>query len=80
MACGTCGGELIRKSRVKLFAVGVAMLAGAIASFRLTPILRTGSIFLVSGGLYLLVWSTWGKGLWCRQCKKFQINLGRPGR
>jgi len=68
--CKTCRNELIQKNRIVLFSVGTIMLALAVVGI-LIPWLWILSIplFLISG--YLVAWSTIGKGLWCRQCKKF---------
>ena len=72
MTCRTCGGEMIQRSRWRLFLVGVLMMAAislaAIDSYLWVP----GVLFLLVGA-YLVVWATLGKGLWCRGCKKFNF-------
>jgi hypothetical protein len=55
---------------MKLVGVGLVMLAAAavLAFLRMIRI-ATGLLALVAA--YLIAWSTLGKGLWCRLCKKF---------
>lgn len=72
MKCKICAGEMIQKSRGRLFSVGVLMSASiAIAFFR--PIFWGPGIILLLTGLYLIVWATLCKGCWCRNCKRFSI-------
>jgi hypothetical protein len=72
LRCGTCGGEMVQKSRLRLFIVGCLMVASlAVAGF-FPYFLLPGIILLVTGG-YLIVWAMLGKGRWCRECKKFSI-------
>lgn len=74
MKCPYCGGELAQKSRVSLVIAAVILFIGGIVSFALIPLFWIiGVLFLVTA-IYLFAWGTRGKGLWCRQCKKF------PGR
>ena len=71
--CKTCGGEMVQKSRFRLFIVGVLMVASlAIAVF--VPLFWTPGIILLLTGCYLIIWATLGKGCWCRTCKKFGIS------
>lgn len=70
MTCQKCGQEMIQKSR------GQILLAGAI--FVLAPLVTLGvpffwgpAILFVLVGLYLVVWATVGRGMWCRTCKRF---------
>lgn len=71
MKCLYCGGELSQKSRGALLAASVILFVGAIASFFLIPLFWIiGLLFLVTA-VYLWMWGTRGKGLWCRQCKRF---------
>jgi uncharacterized membrane protein len=71
MKCSYCGGELAQKSRASLFVASVMMFGCGIASFFIWPVFWiVGTLFLVTA-VYLWVWATRGKGLWCRQCKKF---------
>ena len=68
--CKTCNGEMIQKSRFRLFIVGVLMVASlAIAVF--VPLFWAPGIILLLTGCYLIIWATLGKGRWCRTCKKF---------
>ena len=69
MRCPTCDRELIQKNRILLFLVGMAMLASMVASFVSAWILFPAA-FLVLIGVYLMLWGTRGKGLWCRTCKR----------
>lgn len=72
--CSYCGGELTQKSRASLLIASILLFVGAIASFAMVPLFWIiGVLFLVTA-IYLFAWGTRGKGLWCRQCKKF------PGR
>jgi hypothetical protein len=71
--CATCGGEMVQKGRLRLFLVGVLMVAlSAVAVF--LPHFWGAAIILVPDGVYLIVWATLGRGLWCRTCKKFGIS------
>ena len=70
MKCKACDGEMIQKSRGRLFSVGVLMSASiTIALFR--PLFWVPGIVLLLTGIYLIVWATLGKGSWCRNCKWF---------
>lgn len=74
MNCAYCGGELTQKSRASLLVASILLFVGAVASFVMIPLIWIiGVLFLVTA-IYLFAWGTRGKGLWCRQCKKF------PGR
>lgn len=67
--CPRCGGPLIQKNKTKLFLVGVAFLiiGGGLAFLSYKLWLLTFLLCLIS--IYLIAWSSLGKGLWCRQCK-----------
>ena len=70
--CPACGDELTQKSRLKLFLTGVALLVLSV------PIMSRAyvwplAILLAACGLYLLMWGVFGKGRWCRRCKKFPV-------
>ena len=70
MKCKNCRGEMIQKSRGRLFIIGVLMCASiAIAFFR--PLFWAPGIILLLTGIYIIVWATLGKGCWCRNCKRF---------
>jgi len=71
--CPSCGNELLQKSRTKLFATGVIALAAVVGCFFLSPLYWIATSFLVLIGGFLIAWSTLGKGLWCRHCKKFPV-------
>ena len=74
MKCPYCGGELAQKNRASLLTASIILFGGAVASFALIPLFWIiGVLFLVTA-MYLFAWGTRGKGLWCRDCKKF------PGR
>lgn len=74
MNCSYCGGELTQKSRASLLVASILLFVGGVASFVMIPLIWIiGVLFLVTA-IYLFAWGTRGKGLWCRQCKKF------PGR
>lgn len=67
--CHRCGGELIQKNKMQLLLSGLVFVAFAgmllFLSFKFWPL----SFFLIMISLYLITWSTRGKGRWCRQCK-----------
>lgn len=73
MRCPTCGNEWTQKNRSALFLAGVVMILGAIVFFFYFTILWIVSLMLLAISAYLIVWSTRGKGLWCRQCKNFPV-------
>jgi hypothetical protein len=63
---------MIRKNRLRLFAVGVVMVASvALAAF--IPYFWAPGIILVLTGVYLMIWATLGKGYWCRTCKQIRV-------
>jgi hypothetical protein len=71
--CPVCGRELTQKRRSTLSICGVALVIAAI------PLLYRRYIWLLAilmaaTGLYLLIWSVFGKGKWCTRCKKFPIS------
>lgn len=68
--CPRCGGEMIQKSRAKLFAVGVASWT-CLPLATLHPALKPPVIGVLFLGIYFFMWATAGKGLWCRNCKRF---------
>jgi len=69
--CPTCGGALIQKSRIKLFLAGMILMVLSsivlIFNFKFWPF----AILPILTAVYLIVWSSLGKGYWCRQCKNF---------
>jgi hypothetical protein len=75
--CPGCGAVLTPKNRTKLVAVGVLMIVAAGISARWS--VSSAAVFLLLIGLlligaYLIVWGTLGRGMWCRQCKKFPMG------
>ena len=72
MKCKTCAGEMIQKSRLRLFSVGILMSASIGIAFVYPLFWAPGIVLLLTGG-YLLMWATLGKGCWCRNCKKFGV-------
>jgi len=70
--CKTCGGELIRKDRRRLFVVGLLMIASLALAFIIPYFWAPGIILLLTGG-YLIAWATLGRGCWCRTCKSFGV-------
>lgn len=68
--CRRCGGLVVRKSRARLAAVGVLMVAGLGLGFVWAP-LWFPAVILGLTGAYLLVWASAGRGRWCRGCKRF---------
>jgi hypothetical protein len=73
--CPGCGGEMVQKSRLRLFVVG-SLLTASLALATLVPYFWAPGIILMLAGLYLIVWATLGKGRWCRECKRFSIFSG----
>ncbi len=71
MRCPNCGDELAQKSRVSLFVASFIMFGGAVASFFLWPVFWIVGMLFLATAVYLYVWATRGKGLWCRNCKRF---------
>ena len=70
--CRTCGGPMVHKSPLRLFLVGLLMLASpAVAAF--VPYFWAPATILVLTGIYLVIWASLGRGYWCRQCKKFNL-------
>jgi peptidoglycan biosynthesis protein MviN/MurJ (putative lipid II flippase) len=71
MKCPGCGSELIQKSPVRLLLASAVMLAAAIAALFLYAVFWIAAAMFLVIAVYLLAWSTLGKGLWCRRCKSF---------
>jgi hypothetical protein len=71
MKCKTCNEEVIQKSRVRLLAAGILMLASFALVF--VTLFWTPAIALTLTGAYLFMWATLGRGCWCRNCKKFNL-------
>ena len=70
--CRTCGGGMVSKSPLRLFLVGLVMVASpAVAAF--VPYFWTPAAILVLTGAYLMIWASLGRGSWCRECKKFSL-------
>ena len=63
---------MVRKSPLRLFLVGLVMVASpAVAAF--VPYLWAPATILVFIGAYLMIWAILGRGYWCRECKKFSL-------
>ncbi|MGH9688304.1 MAG: hypothetical protein ACRD5K_14565 [Candidatus Acidiferrales bacterium] len=76
--CLRCGGEFAQKSLIKLSLAGIAFLL--VAFFLLFfPLFWLASMPLAAVGIYLLIWSVFGKGKWCRRCKKFPLPKSLAG-
>ena len=74
MNCPTCNGELVQRSRVVLFLVGVAFAGVAIFFVWLSPWLWLPAALLTLIAAYLMIWSGWARGKWCRSCKRFPMR------
>ena len=61
---------MVQKSQARLVIVGILMLATIPLNF-FVPYFWLPGIFLVLVGGYLIVWAVFGRGFWCRTCKKF---------
>ena len=73
-ACPVCGGPLLRRSRMWL--AGVGMLFALAGTVGLASSLWTvvPGLFAMLIAAYLLVWSLWARGRWCRRCKSFPLS------
>ncbi len=63
---------MILKNRVKLFVVGLGMIAAPGLAIVFRHFWLPSSVLALAGA-YLLLWATIGKGYWCRNCKKFSV-------
>jgi hypothetical protein len=72
ISCAQCGGPLIHRDRALLFLVGMVMCAAPLIAY-FVPLLWVPALLAMLAGAYLILWSTLGKGLWCRQCKSFRM-------
>jgi hypothetical protein len=72
ISCAQCGGPLIHRDRALLFLVGMVMWATPLIAY-FVPLLWVPALLAMLAGAYLILWSTLGKGLWCRQCKSFRM-------
>jgi hypothetical protein len=70
--CPTCGADLIQKDKIRLLVVGLLLLAVSVVLFLKTKFWQF-AIFPGLIGFYLVLWGTLGRGLWCRQSKKFPL-------
>jgi hypothetical protein len=61
---------MIARSRARLSIIGLALCVAPLIALRIPLFWWPAPIALLAGA-YLLIWATWGKGLWCRQCKSF---------
>jgi sorbitol-specific phosphotransferase system component IIBC len=76
VTCSACGGALIQRSRARLAAAGLAMCAAPLIAWFIplrSPLFWVPAVIAALAGVYLLLWSTIGRGRWCRQCKAFRI-------
>ena len=58
------------KNRLLLFCVGTGMGTCLSLAHGLPWFWAPGTVLTLTG-FYLIVWATWAKGRWCRECKKF---------
>jgi hypothetical protein len=70
--CPACQDEMVQKNRPLLAVVGIALLFSPTLAL-ITAYFWLPGIILFLTGIYLLIWATRGKGLWCRNCKKFSL-------
>jgi hypothetical protein len=68
--CRTCGGEMVHKSRLLLFLVGLLLVALP-AVTKVVPYLWAPAMIFALTGFYLMTWASLGRGYWCRSCKRF---------
>ncbi len=71
--CPTCGGELLQKSQDKLLLIGILMLVEGGAGLPFSWFFRIAGVSMILSAIYLIVWATRGRGLWCRKCKRFPV-------
>jgi hypothetical protein len=67
--CPTCGGPLIQKNKKHLLLASVVFIGVGIGTLLLNNKLWPLAFFLWMISVYLIAWSWFAKGLWCRQCK-----------
>ena len=72
MKCKKCSGEMIQKSRARLFIIGIVMIASMAIAFFYQWFWGPGIILGITGA-YLIIWATLGKACWCRNCKTFNL-------
>ena len=72
MKCPRCQTEMLQKNRVLLLIVGLGLMTSPALTL-LSRYFWPPAILLTLTGVYLLVWTTVGKGQWCRTCKKFGL-------
>ena len=68
-ACPNCGSPLIQKNQKHLILVSIVFIAIGIGSLFLSYKFWPLTIFLLLISVYLIAWSLFARGLWCRQCK-----------
>lgn len=74
--CPTCSGQLIHKSRARLFVAAFVYLLAAVALILWLPAMRVAIVIAFISGLtaaYLFDWAWLGKALWCRSCERFPL-------
>jgi hypothetical protein len=74
MRCPTCGSETIQRSRARLLVVALLMI-GATGLVFVIPYFWIPAVVLLLASGYLIAWATLGQGRWCRQCKKFSVQI-----
>jgi hypothetical protein len=70
MSCKRCGGEVVQKNRLRLVLVGCALLFVPLPLLWWWDIILPVSLLALIG-CYLVLWATFGRGRWCRGCKRF---------
>src|SRR5579859_1516007 len=77
--CSKCAGPLVQRNPLVLAAVGfpltmfsAACLVGLVGRFSFLFF-----ALAIAPGIYLLAWASEGKGLWCRECKRYPTAKGR---
>ncbi len=76
MNCPTCDGPLVQKNCTLLLAVGVAMAVAALVVDFVSFAFLVPALLLLAAGVFLIVWATYGRCLWCRTCKRFPARRG----
>lgn len=76
--CPACGHQLTQKNRPAINVAGAVLIVAAV------PLLFRSyywliAILMAATGLYLLIWSIFGKGKWCSRCKKFPVSKSLAG-
>ena len=74
--CPTCGVPMKEYNRILLFVAGFVLFSLAVGLTQMGIWIYL-SPFLGLAGLFVLIWTGFGKGLWCSTCKNIPLG-SRP--